>query len=187
MAKSVLQTELQKKQPFDCPEQEATLNLLRTADFLAREAATLFEQHGISTPQYNVLRILRGHRGAGLPCQEIVAQMVTQTPDITRLVDRLEAAGLATRARTAADRRVVLVHITEQGMVLLKRLDIPVLDLHRRQMHHLTPAEIAELNRVLVKVRQPPAAPCQDPGLLTSRSPAGSVSPVSSVRQRSVP
>ena len=158
MARSVLQTELRKKKPFDCPEQEATLNLLRTSDFLARDAAALFERHGISTPQFNVLRILRGQRGAGLPCQEIVAQMVTQTPDITRLVDRLEAAGLAIRARTAADRRVVLVHITKQGLSLLKRLDAPVLDLHRRQMDHLKPAEIAELNRLLVKLRQPPAA-----------------------------
>lgn len=158
MTTFALQTELRKKQPFDCREQEATLNLLRTADFLTREAAALFEQHGISTPQYNVLRILRGHRDSGLPCQEIVAQMVTQTPDITRLVDRLEAAGLATRARTAADRRVVLVHITKPGLDLLERLDKPVLDLHRRQMHHLTPAEITELNHLLVKLRQPPAA-----------------------------
>jgi DNA-binding MarR family transcriptional regulator len=158
MAKSVLQTELQNKQPFDCPEQEATLNLLRTADFLARDAAALFERHGISTSQFNVLRILRGQRGSGLPCQEIVAQMVTQTPDITRLVDRLEAAGLAIRARTAADRRVVLVHITQQGLALLARLDAPVLDLHRHQMNHLTPAEIAELNRLLVTLRQPPVA-----------------------------
>lgn len=155
MAKSVLQAELRKKQPFDCPEQEATLNLLRSADFLTRDAADLLEEHAISTQQYNVLRILRGHRGAGVSCQEIVAQMVTQTPDITRLVDRLEAAGLASRARTTADRRVVLVHITKPGLALLKRLDKPILDLHRRQMQHMTPAEIAALNRLLVKLRRP--------------------------------
>lgn len=82
--------------------------------------------------------------------------MVTQTPDITRLVDRLEAAGLASRARTAADRRGVLVHITKPGLALLARLDKPILDLHRRQMDHLTTAEIAALNRLLVKLRQPP-------------------------------
>ena len=162
MAKSVLQAELRKRQPFGCAEQEAALNLLRTTDFLSRDATALFEQHGISAPQFNVLRILRGHGGAGLPCQEIVAQMVTQTPDITRLVDRLEAAGLASRARTAADRRVVLVHITKPGLALLARLDKPILDLHRRQMDHLTTAEIATLNRLLVKLRQPPheVKPC---------------------------
>lgn len=151
----MLQNELQKKHPFDSPEQEAALNILRSADFLTRDAAALFSQHGISTQQYNVLRILRGHRDTGLSCQEIVSQMVTQTPDITRLVDRLEVAGLASRGRTSRDRRVVLVHVTERGLALLEQLDEPVLDLHRRQMDRLTPAEIECLNDLLVKLRQP--------------------------------
>ncbi len=155
MKKSLLQKELQKKNPFECHEQEVALNLLRTTDFLAREVHSLFERHGLSGPQYNVLRILRGHRDTGLPCQKIVTQMVTQMPDITRLVDRLEAAGLVRRERTDADRRLVIVHIAPAGLDLLARLDKPILDLHRTQMEHLSTAELAELNRLLVKLRQP--------------------------------
>lgn len=153
--KSLLQRELQKKNPFACREQEVALNLLRTTDFLVRGGNALFDRHGLSGPQYNVLRILRGHRETGLPCQKIVAQMVTQTPDITRLVDRLEAAGLVRRERTDADRRLVIVHIASAGLDLLARLDQPILDLHRAQMEHLSGAELAELNRLLVKLRQP--------------------------------
>lgn len=155
MAKSLLQKELQKKKPFDCPEQEVAINLLRTTDFMSREGVALFEHHGISGQQYNVLRILRGHRETGLPCQKIVAQMITQMPDITRLVDRLEASGFVRRERTEQDRRLVIVHITSVGMDLLAQLDQPLLDMHRGQMTHMTRAELAELNRLLEKLRRP--------------------------------
>ncbi len=154
MARSTLQHELHKKNPFACPEQEACLNLWRTQDQLHQEFVHLFQLHGISGSQYNVLRILRGAGGAALPCLEIGAQMVTRMPDITRLVDRLEDAGLVTRCRTAEDRRVVLVKITPAGLELLGRLDQPVLDLHRRLLGHLSRAELAELNRLLVKARK---------------------------------
>lgn len=155
MTKSALQRELGKKNPFECMEQEATLNLLKTTDVLCRASNALFDKHGISGPQYNVLRILRGHRKTGLCGQHIVAQMVTQMPDITRLVDRLEANGFVRRERTEADRRLVLVHITPTGLKLLASLDEPILSLHREQMKQLSRAEIAELNRLLVKLRQP--------------------------------
>jgi len=72
--------------------------------------------------------------------------MITQTPDITRLVDRLEAGGFVGRERTEQDRRLVIVHITAAGMDLLTQLDEPVLDMHRGQMKHMTRAELAELN-----------------------------------------
>src|SRR5262245_26969922 len=155
MAQPGLQQELGKKNPFASAEQEATLNLLRTHDHLQQEFAGLFQAHGISSPQYNVLRILRGVGGDGLPCLEVAARMITRMPDITRLVDRLEQAGLAERARTAADRRKVLVRITPAGLALLERLDRPVLELHRRLLGHLTRGELAELNRLLVKIRRP--------------------------------
>jgi DNA-binding MarR family transcriptional regulator len=157
MPASPLQQELGKRNAFDCPEQEACLNLVRTQDHLQAEFARLFEGTGISGPQYNVLRILRGHGGEGVPTSVITGQMVTRMPDVTRLVDRLEQAGLAERRRTAADRRVVLVRITRAGLDLLSRLDRPVLDLHRRLLGHFSRRELDQLNALLVKARRPPA------------------------------
>jgi DNA-binding MarR family transcriptional regulator len=155
MARSHLQEELRKRHPFEHLEQEVALNLARTHDQLFHPFQELFETHGLSAPQYNVLRILRGHGPAGVPSCEVGAQMVARTPDVTRLVDRLEAAGLACRCRTPDDRRVVLVRITPAGLNLLEKLDRPVMDLHRRALAHLSRAELEELNRLLVKVRQP--------------------------------
>ena len=154
MGKSALQAELRKKKPFDSLEQEVGLNLARTEDEMMQEFTKLFGQHGLSSSQYNVLRILRGSGGEGTPCQEIAAQMINHMPDITRLVDRLEEAGLVERQRTRADRRVVLVKITRKGTDVLTELDRPVLALHKKLLGHLSRAELTELNRLLVKVRQ---------------------------------
>ncbi len=142
MARRTLQDEVKKRNPFDSPEQEAALNLARTADRIAAEFCRLFKEHGISGSQYNVLRILRG-AGEPLPCLEVAALMITQLPDITRLVDRLEGAGLVERARIPEDRRVVLIRITERGLKLLDALDAPVVELHRKQLGHLTRDELA--------------------------------------------
>ena len=155
---SALQHEIGKKQPFDCLEQETMLNLVRTADIVGRDFTHFFERHGLTGPQYNVLRILRGHHDRSLSCQEIAGQMVSATPDITRLVDRLEAAGWVERRRTERDRRVVLISITPAGLAKLEPLDEPLLRLHRDSMKHLTSSEQAELNRLLVKLRQRPEA-----------------------------
>jgi DNA-binding MarR family transcriptional regulator len=154
MEKSALQIELGKKHPFDSPEQEASLNLARTQDHIQAEFVGLFDSHGISPSLYNVLRIVRGHGGDGVPCQVIGDEMVTRMPDITRLVDRLEKTGLVERRRTSKDRRVVLVRITETGIDLLARLHQPVLELHQRLLGHLSSKELAELNRLLVKARR---------------------------------
>jgi DNA-binding MarR family transcriptional regulator len=156
MPESSLQSELKKKHPFDSLEQEACLNLLRTTDQLNSEFTRLFNSHGLSGPQYNVLRILRGSQDEGLPCLEIAGQMITRMPDITRLVDRLETAGFVERCRTEADRRVVLVKITPAGAELLAKLDAPVRDLHRKVLSHLSEDELRELSRLLVKARMAP-------------------------------
>jgi DNA-binding MarR family transcriptional regulator len=153
VARPTLQKELRKKRPFDLAEEEAGLNLLRSGEFVREPFDRLFADYGISDPQYNVLRILRGHGGRGLPCTEIAAQMVSRMPDMTRLVDRLEKAGLVRRCRTANDRRVVLICNTAEGLALLARLDAPVRELHRKTLGHLTRRELAELNRLLVKAR----------------------------------
>lgn len=158
MAKSELQEEIRKREPFRSAEQEALLNMARTLDSLSHDFDRLFAEHGISGPQYNVLRILRGHGGDGLPCQEIARDMIHRMPDITRLADRLEQAGLVERRRTKQDRRLVLIRITQAGLDLLARLDEPVLTMHRHQLGHLSPEELAELNRLLVKARRPPEA-----------------------------
>src|SRR4051794_6704716 len=118
-----LKDEIKKRKPFDQPEEEAFLNLFRTTTLLQVDFERLFKGCGLSEPQYNVLRILRGAGPAGLPSTEIADRMITRVPDITRLVDRLEASKLVERSRTPEDRRVVIVRITPKGLQALSDLD----------------------------------------------------------------
>ena len=128
------------------------VELTRAQDALWNDFLPLFERHGLTHQQYNVLRILRGGEARGLPCQVIGERMVYRSADVTRLVDRLEAAGWVERARIADDRRVVLVKLTARGRELLAALDKPVLELHRDQLAHLKNSELESLRRLLRKV-----------------------------------
>jgi DNA-binding MarR family transcriptional regulator len=121
---SPLAREIKKRKPFALPAEEAYLNLMRTQACLAAECEQLFKRFGLSSPKYNVLRILRGAAdtgeagSCGLPSLEVAARLITRVPDITRLVDSLQADGLVTRTRCTEDRRVVYVGITPAGVVL---------------------------------------------------------------------
>ncbi len=132
-----LKTEIQQRKPFTSLEAEAYLNLLHTSDYLQRQVEALLKAEDLSTSQYNVLRILRGAGKAGLCCHEIAARMLTRDPDITRLLDRLEKRGLVERRRDRRDRRVITARITRAGLEVLRRLDGPVAEQHRRQLGRL--------------------------------------------------
>ena len=90
-----LQNEIGKTGPFASLEEEATLNLLRTADRLMGLCEAELKPTGITPTQYNVLRILRGVSPQGIACQEIARRMITRDADLTRLLDRLESADLS--------------------------------------------------------------------------------------------
>ena len=134
------------------PEERTYLDLLRTTEQLSRAFDDLLKEADLSQTQYNVLRILRGAPD-GLPCGEIGSKMITRDPDITRLLDRLERRELIARARAAKDRRVVVAHITEQGLHLLAALDQPVQNTHRRMLGHLGTERQKALSELLAVCR----------------------------------
>ena len=155
MTKSHLQRELKKKQPFESPEQEVMLNILRTNDQFQNRFGRLFREYGLTSSQYNVLRILRGE-GKPMPCLEVADRMIQVVPAITGLIDRLEKQELVRRERCTEDRRVVYIEITEKALELLKKMDEPVNQLHKQLIGHLTRSELKELNRLLEKARTSP-------------------------------
>jgi DNA-binding MarR family transcriptional regulator len=148
-----LAQEIRKKRGFASAEQEAFLNILKTADVLAGQLADLLKPAALSATQYNVLRILRGAGGEGLSCGEVAERMITRDPDITRLMDRLEKRGLISRHRHSEDRRVVKSRISDEGLKVLASLDQAVLDLHSRQLGHLGALKLKRLIDLLEKAR----------------------------------
>jgi|GEM_PF-161496 len=148
-----LRRELNKKSDFDTLEQEAYLGILRTASVLSAPFERLFRQHGLTDSMYNALRILRGGGERGKMCGEIADELVSRVPDVTRLVDRLEKAGLAQRVRSAYDRRAVFVKITARGLDVVARLDAPLSLTHSQTLGHLNRVELTSLCGLLAAAR----------------------------------
>lgn len=152
MSRSPLQKELKKREPFESPEIEPIINILRTSDQMQNRFGRLFREFGLTSSQYNVLRILRGE-GKPLPSLEIASRLIQVVPAITGLIDRLEKQELVERQRCTDDRRVVYVDLTDRARSLLKKMDQPVLELHQELVGHMTRKELAQLSSLLVKAR----------------------------------
>jgi DNA-binding MarR family transcriptional regulator len=148
-----LQDEIKQRKPFPSLETEVYVNLQRTADRLLADLEKLLKTEGLSQPQYNVLRILRGSLPEGLACRDIAERMITRDPDITRLLDRMEKRKIVSRSRDRRDRRVVKAQITARGLTLLRNLDGPLKGLHSKQLGHIPARKLRYLSGLLDEVR----------------------------------
>ncbi len=148
-----IQAELKQTKPFESLAVEAGVNLARTHDAVLRGVEQVLRPTAISPTQFNVLRILRGAGTQGRACGEIAERMVTRDPDITRLLDRLEARKLVSRAREEKDRRVVKTRITAAGLRLLKHLDRPIAEAHEQMLGHLGERRLRQLIQLLEDAR----------------------------------
>lgn len=153
-----LRDEIQQARPFTTAAEEALVNLVRTSRIIGDAGDLLLKEHGLSQAQYNVLRILRGSAPAGLGRNEIRDRLIARMPDVTRLLDRMEDAGLVRRERDDADRRCVPTYITARGRALVDELDGPITAHAQRLFGHLTGDQLEALNTLLVLVRNPPSA-----------------------------
>lgn len=143
-----------KQAHFDSVEQEAALNLLRTTQVFDLKTTEFLRQFGLTSTQFNVLRILRGAGASGLACSQIAERMITHDSDITRLLDRMEGGKLVLRTRGCSDRRIVIAKITAEGLALLKRMDKPLAEHMRLTMGTLKPQRLHELIDLLEELRE---------------------------------
>jgi DNA-binding MarR family transcriptional regulator len=151
---ATLRDDLRQTKPFASPQEEAYLNVVRTAARLMDAVEDLLRPHGLSGPQYNVLRILRGAQPGGLCRNDLRDRMITRMPDMTRLLDRMEEAGLVTRTREGDDRRMVLTRITDAGLRLVDELDSPIAALHQAKIGHLSEEQVRSLIDLLTLARE---------------------------------
>lgn len=127
---------------------EALVALFRATDRVKRLVGSAIEPHGLTSQQFNVLRILRG-AGEPLPVLEVAERMLERTPGITRLLDRLDRKELISRERCATDRRQVHCSIAPRGLRLLTELDDVVQAADDQAFESLDPHELKELIRLL--------------------------------------
>jgi DNA-binding MarR family transcriptional regulator len=146
-------SDLIQQTAFESPSQKALLNIFATCAWAGGGIAGSLAEHGVTHAQYNVLRILRGRHPGFYTCSQIAERLLDRTPDVTRLLTRLETSGLLRRRRAAGDRRVVEVEITDAGLAVLASLDAPVRDAMAHMTRHLSDAELGTLSDLLETLR----------------------------------
>lgn len=129
---------------------KAQINIKYTANWINSKESEFFKDYGLSSQQYNILRILRGS-GEKIKVQTVKDRMIERAPNATRLMDKLITKKLIERMRCNFDRRVVYVNITEEGLALLASMDgkIETMDL----LGKLTEEESLQLSVLLDKIR----------------------------------
>lgn len=148
-----LRHEIRQQKPFGSLAQEAFLSLARTEAVLREGIERLLEAKGLTLTQYNVLRVLRGAGAGGLCRNEIRDRLVTRMSDVTRLLDRMEAAELIHRVRSETDRRQVNTTLTAKGRKLVNDLDAPMAKAHEQQLGHLDAKQLKTLIDLLALAR----------------------------------
>jgi DNA-binding MarR family transcriptional regulator len=131
---------------------------MRLGDALASHMDRFFRDYGITTLQFNVMRILYVHdpEGEGLPSGSFAARLLRRVPDVPRLIDRLIKAGLLERVRSDDDRRVVRVRLTAKGTELVERINAPLFERDRALLTGVPAKDLpriaADLERLLESV-----------------------------------
>ena len=129
------------------------VNVLVAAGRFGDEMERRCRDEGISHAQYVALWVLCLSEGSddGLPMSAIADGLLNRAADTTRLIDRLEGAGLAERFRSPQDRRLVLVRATTAGHEVFARVTARAKEYHRSQWAALNRAELEQLDALLAK------------------------------------
>jgi DNA-binding MarR family transcriptional regulator len=138
-------------------ERDVVIQLARMVSENSADMSAVIAQYGLSLAHFNVLRILRGAKGDGLPCGSVGDKLISKEPDMTRLLDRMEKQELVVRSRDQVDRRVVTARITDHGLGILAKLDEPLDNLLHAQFGHVEKQKLEVLLEVLQELRQRPA------------------------------
>lgn len=133
---------------FESPALEAMLNLIVAADHLQQRVDEVCGRYGVTSAQYNVLRILRGARPDGYSRCDIARRLLQRAPDVTRLIDRLETQQFVERVRTDSDRRLSITRISPKGMELLDAMHSDMQSIQTYVGERVSRRDCRELSRI---------------------------------------
>ena len=141
-----------KQDKFRSEHHKMLINILFTSSWLSSLHANSLKPYGISTQQYNLLRILRGQHPKPATVNLLIERMLDKNSNASRLVEKLRIKKLVERAICPEDRRAVNVIITKKGLDLLTELDKYENDF-LKGLKNLSPEQAAQLNKLLDTLR----------------------------------
>lgn len=147
LKKDIIQTKV-----FHSEQEKAFVNLILTASVFESKFNHFIKDFGLSSQQYNVLRILRGQAPSAMLCGDLQERMLHKMSNATRLVDKLIEKGFVIREKDKDDKRKIFVSITNSGLTLLSKLDEEVFKFDQK-IFNLTEAQLMVLNLLLDDLR----------------------------------
>ncbi|WP_462249161.1 MarR family winged helix-turn-helix transcriptional regulator [Ekhidna sp.] len=141
-----------KQEKFKSQFSKAVVNILYTNAWINQENAQLFKNYGLTTPQFNILRILRGQHPKPATVNLLIDRMLDKSSNASRIVDKLEEKELVERKQCSNDRRAVDVLISKKGLQLLKKMDNDM-ETWESSTCKITEEEAETLNFLLDKMR----------------------------------
>lgn len=141
-----------KQTKFKNEYQKMLINLFFTNGWLSAKHSVSLKPYGISTQQFNILRILRGQHPKPATVNLLIDRMLDKNSNASRLVEKLRIKKFVDRAVCPDDRRAVNVIITQKGLELLEELD--KLDgSFLKELKNISEKEAAIINQLLDKLR----------------------------------
>ena len=141
------------KQPkFRSPQQKVAVNLIYTTNWLEAKQNEFFKAFGLTSSQYNILRILRGQGNNSISGADIKSRMLERNSDISRMLDRLLKKRLVTKRQCPNDKRAADIMIAPAGLSLLSEIDMAI-DKTERVNIRLNEKEALQLSALLDKCR----------------------------------
>ncbi len=141
-----------KQSKFKSEHQKMLINILFTSNWLNAKHATSLKPYGISSQQYNLLRILRGQHPKPASVNLLIDRMLDKSSNASRLVEKLRLKKLVERSVCPEDRRAVNVIITQKGLDLLAELDKNEGNM-LKELKNLSEKEAEQINLLLDKLR----------------------------------
>lgn len=147
-----IEKDIKQQKPFKSPYQKLVVNILFTNNWMNSDHMNILKPFDLTAQQYNVLRILRGQYPNPITVNGIIERMLDKMSNASRLVDKLLAKDLASRCDNKDDRRACDVRITQQGLDVLKEIDV-LQENWETSFSNLTPEEAENLSTLLDKLR----------------------------------
>lgn len=129
--------------------QRSVIHLILVSNRIGEAVSQALKPYGVSTQQFNVLRILRGQKGRPANLNTLSDRMVSRMSNTTRLVDKLLEKGYVSRTVCPSNRRKVEIRLTEAGASALQDMDRAVNEAEMELMAAFSETDLKQLNILL--------------------------------------
>lgn len=142
-----------KTTKFNDEVHKATLNILYTSYWMRDNMSSTMKDIGITSEQFNILRILKGKHPEAMCVKDIGGRMIEKSSNVPRILDRLVAKELVMRTTSKEDKRETIISLTETGMKTLQQANEALVEINKKTIG-ITNEEAATLNQLLEKLRK---------------------------------